>query len=285
MTQMTAMHLRTRASGAGMRRALIVAMGLASLGLGTLTADDAVPPLNAPASGERHPGKLIWGDLFSSKPDVSKRFYTRMFGWKATDLRLGEQEVSVFMLGERPMAGMVRRDRVAGDTADSRWVPYFSTKDVRALSRKITRAVARIATGLQQQLFLGNLGAKRDWGHAKDYVEGMWRILQHDEPDDFVLATGRTVTVRDFVNMAFTAAGMEIAWKGNGEGETGFESKTGRTLVAVDPRYYRPTEVELLVGDATKAREKLGWTPTYTLEEMVQEMVQRDLETARRKGR
>ena len=180
MTQMTAMIRRTRASGAGMRRALIVAMGLASLGLGTLTADDAVPPLNAPASGERHPGKLIWGDLFSSKPDVSKRFYMRMFGWKATDLRLGEQEVSVFMLGERPIAGMVRRDRVVGDTADSRWVPYFSTKNVRALSRKITRAGGK---SLVEPRRLDKRGVHAVFQDSEGAIFGLLDSASGDPPD------------------------------------------------------------------------------------------------------
>jgi GDPmannose 4,6-dehydratase len=149
------------------------------------------------------------------------------------------------------------------------------------VTRKITRAAARIATGLENKLYLGNMNAKRDWGHAKDYVEGMWRMLQQEEADDFVLATGRTVTVRDFVHAAFSAAGIEIEFRGEGEEERGFDKATGRELIAIDPRYYRPTEVELLVGDATKAKDKLGWTPTYTLETMVTEMVEHDLAAAK----
>ncbi len=149
------------------------------------------------------------------------------------------------------------------------------------VTRKITRAAARIATGLEKNLYLGNMNAKRDWGHAKDYVEGMWRMLQQEEAEDFVLATGRTVTVRDFVHMAFRAAGIKIEFRGEGEQERGFDTATGRELISIDPRYYRPTEVELLVGDATKAKEKLGWTPTYTLETMVTEMVEHDLVAAR----
>lgn len=149
------------------------------------------------------------------------------------------------------------------------------------VTRKITRAAARIAAGLENKLYLGNMDAKRDWGHAKDYVEGMWRMLQQPEADDFVLATGRTVTVRDFVLMAFKAAGIDIEFRGSAEDECGFDKATGRELVAVDPRYYRPAEVELLVGDATKAREKLGWEPTYTLESMVTEMVEHDMAEAR----
>jgi GDPmannose 4,6-dehydratase len=145
------------------------------------------------------------------------------------------------------------------------------------VTRKITRAVAAIAAGDQDRLYLGNLDAKRDWGHARDYVEGMWRILQQDEPDDYVLATGRTVSVRDFVSTAFKVAGIEIEWKGEGVDERGFERGTDRCLIEVDPRYFRPTEVDLLLGDPAKAKERLGWTATTTLEEMITEMVQSDI--------
>ena len=149
------------------------------------------------------------------------------------------------------------------------------------VTRKITRAVARISTGLQQKLYLGNLDAKRDWGHARDYVEGMWRILQQDTPDDFVLATGETTTVRDFCDQAFKAVNIDVAWEGSEENEKGYRKDTGDVVVEVDPRYYRPTEVDLLLGDATKAKEKLGWVPQCTLEQMVTEMVEADLKTAR----
>jgi len=145
------------------------------------------------------------------------------------------------------------------------------------VTRKITRAVAKISLGLQENIHLGNLDAQRDWGHAKDYVEGMWRMLQQSESDDYVLATGHTVTIRSFVDMAFAEVGIDIEWKGQGVEEIGIDKKTGKTLVAVDPRYFRPTEVELLVGDATKAKEKLGWTPTHTLEQLCAEMVASDL--------
>lgn len=145
------------------------------------------------------------------------------------------------------------------------------------VTRKITRAVAAIVAGDQERLYLGNLDAKRDWGHARDYVEGMWRILQQDEPDDYVLATGRTVPVRDFVTTAFKVAGIDIEWKGEGVEEQGFDRANGRCLVEVDPRYFRPTEVDLLLGDPAKAKEKLGWTATTTLEEMITEMVQSDI--------
>lgn len=145
------------------------------------------------------------------------------------------------------------------------------------VTRKITRAVARIHHGLQDVLHLGNLDAKRDWGHAKDYVEGMWRMLQQDTPDDYVLATGRTVPIRDFVNMAFGEVGVELEWRGSGVDEQGFDKQTGVLRVAVDPRYFRPAEVELLVGDASKAKRELGWEPTHTLEQLCAEMVASDL--------
>lgn len=160
------------------------------------------------------------------------------------------------------------------------------------VTRKITRAVARIALGLEDKLWLGNLDAQRDWGHAKDYVEGMWMIMQHDTPDDFVLATGRTTYIRDFVRMAFREVGVELEFKGVGEQEIGIVASTansqypftpGQEVVAVDPRYFRPAEVDLLIGDATKARTLLGWEPKYTLEEMVQEMVASDLAKERRR--
>jgi len=150
------------------------------------------------------------------------------------------------------------------------------------VTRKITRAVARIKLGLQDKVYMGNLDAKRDWGHAKDYVEGMWRILQQDEPEDFVLATGETYPVRYFIEKAFAEVGIEIEWKGKGEEEKGLNKANGDVLVEVDPRYYRPTEVELLVGDPTKAKEKLGWKHTYTLDELISEMVQTDMELFKR---
>lgn len=145
------------------------------------------------------------------------------------------------------------------------------------VTRKITMAAAAISKGTQEKLFLGNLDAKRDWGHAKDYVEGMWRMLQQDTPEDFVLATGITTTVRDFVSMAFAEAGIDVIFEGDGIDERGMDAKTGKVLVEIDPKYFRPTEVDLLIGDATKAKEKLGWTTTYTLEALVKEMVREDL--------
>ena len=150
------------------------------------------------------------------------------------------------------------------------------------VTRKITRAVAKISLGLQENLHLGNLDAQRDWGHAKEYVEGMWRMLQQDYSDDYVLATGRTVAIRTFVDMAFKEVGIELEWKGSGVEETGVDKTTGQVLVAVDPRYFRPTEVDLLVGDATKAKEKLGWTPTHNLEQLCAEMVASDVATFKR---
>ena len=145
------------------------------------------------------------------------------------------------------------------------------------VTRKITRAVARISQGRQDCLYLGNLDAQRDWGHARDYVDGMWRILQHPDPEDFVLATGLTTTVRAFTEKAFSIAGLSIQGEGTGESEIGRDSQSGAVRVRIDPQYYRPTEVDLLLGDATKAQEKLGWTPKYTLDQLIEEMVLSDL--------
>ncbi len=150
------------------------------------------------------------------------------------------------------------------------------------VTRKITRAFARIKLELQDKLFLGNLSAKRDWGHAKDYVEMQWLMLQQNQPEDFVIATGVQYSVRDFVNKAAKAVGIEMEWKGEGTDEKGYDKATGNCLVEVDPRYFRPTEVETLLGDPTKAKEKLGWVPKITLDEMVTEMVENDLMIAKR---
>jgi GDPmannose 4,6-dehydratase len=158
------------------------------------------------------------------------------------------------------------------------------------VTRKITRAAAKITLGLQDCLYLGNLNSQRDWGHAKDYVEGMWRILQHDVAEDFVLATGITTSIRDFVRLAFDYAGIELEFKGRDEDEVGIVASctneckvpVGTTVVKVDPRYYRPTEVDLLIGDATKAKEKLGWKPEYTLDRLAEEMVLSDIELFKR---
>ena len=144
------------------------------------------------------------------------------------------------------------------------------------VTRKITRAAVRIAEGVEDKLFLGNLNAKRDWGHAKDYVYGMWMILQQQDADDFVLATGETTTVREFCTKAFHHAGIELEWKGSGVNEVGLDSNTGKELVVVDPKYFRPTEVDLLVGDASKAKDKLNWEPHFTLDELVEDMVTSD---------
>lgn len=151
------------------------------------------------------------------------------------------------------------------------------TRGETFVTRKITRAVAAIANGKQEKLYLGNLDAKRDWGHARDYVEGMWLMLQQPKPDDYVLATGETHSVREFVNLAFAEAGFTIEWSGEDINEIGRDSKSGRTLVEVDPRFFRPTEVDLLIGDPTKAREVLGWQATTKFEALVREMVQHDL--------
>jgi len=149
------------------------------------------------------------------------------------------------------------------------------------VTRKITRALARIKLGLQECLFLGNMDAKRDWGHAKDYVEMQWLMLQQDQAEDFVIATGVQYSVRDFVNAAAKELGMEIRWEGEGVDEKGFDTH-GKCIVAVDPRYFRPTEVETLLGDPSKAKNKLGWTPKITFDELVAEMVREDLKAAER---
>ena len=145
------------------------------------------------------------------------------------------------------------------------------------VTRKITRAVAQISQGQQDCLYLGNLDAKRDWGHARDYVDGMWRILQHSKPDDFVLATGLTTSVRDFTQKAFAVAGIFLKWEGSGASEIGRDTESGSVRVRIDPAYYRPTEVDFLLGDASKAREKLGWVPKYELDQLIEEMVLSDL--------
>ena len=154
------------------------------------------------------------------------------------------------------------------------------------VTRKITRAASKIALGLDQKLFLGNLDAKRDWGHAQDYVEAMWLMLQQNKPEDFVIATGVTTSVRDFVILSFREAGIELEFKGSGVAEKGYVKSchgpyklpVGKEVIAVDPKYFRPTEVELLLGDPTKAKQKLGWSPKHDLKSLVKDMMKSDLE-------
>jgi GDPmannose 4,6-dehydratase len=150
------------------------------------------------------------------------------------------------------------------------------------VTRKITRALSRISLGLQDCLYLGNLNAKRDWGHAKDYVEMQWLMLQQEQPEDFCIATGVQYSVRDFCNAAYDHLGKQIRWEGEGVDEKGYDSESGQCIVAVDPRYFRPTEVETLLGDPSKAKEKLGWVPQITFEQMVHEMMASDLQHAKR---
>lgn len=150
------------------------------------------------------------------------------------------------------------------------------------VTRKITRALARIHLGQQQQLYLGNLDAKRDWGHARDYVEMQWLMLQQEEPDDFVIATGEQHSVREFIELAAAELGIEMRFEGSGVDEKGFNAKTNKCIVSVDPRYFRPTEVATLLGDPSKAKQKLGWSPKTTFKELVAEMMSEDLKLARR---
>ena len=153
------------------------------------------------------------------------------------------------------------------------------------VTRKITRAVASISLGMQQTLYLGNLDAKRDWGHARDYVDGMWRILQEDLADDYVLATGEDHSVREFVELAYAHVGRKLEWLGAGVEETGFDAESGEVLVKVDSRYFRPTEVDSLLGDPRKAREVLGWTHRTSFAELVKDMVDSDIEKVAYEGR
>ena len=150
------------------------------------------------------------------------------------------------------------------------------------VTRKITRAVARIRQGLQKHLYLGNINAKRDWGHARDYVEAMWLMLQQDTPDDYVVATGQTHSVREFVQKAFQAVGIHIKWKGSGLDEIGYNADTGEEIVFIDPKYFRPTEVELLLGDPSKIKNQIGWTPQTTFKTLAKEMVEADLQLFKR---
>ena len=159
------------------------------------------------------------------------------------------------------------------------------------VTRKITRAVSRIALGMQDEIYLGNLSSKRDWGHARDYIEAMYLMLQQEKPEDFVIATGITTTIREMLNMAFNEVGIELEFQGEGSDEVGivkvcnnpaYQLKKGKVIVAVDPRYFRPTEVDLLIGDASKAKDKLGWEPTYDLPLLIKEMMQSDVELAKR---
>lgn len=152
------------------------------------------------------------------------------------------------------------------------------------VTRKISRAVAEIHLGVSDCLYLGNLDAKRDWGHARDYVEGMWRMLQQDEPEDYVLSTNECHSVREFVEKSFAVVGIPIAWQGAGEEEVGVDARNGRVLVRVDPKYYRPTEVDLLLGDSSKARKRLGWQPRVQFDDLVQEMTLADIESIKTNG-
>jgi len=176
---------------------------------------------------------------------------------------------------------ITKNDREAYDMFASNGILFNHESPVRGetfVTRKITRAAARIKLGVQKQMYLGNLDARRDWGHARDFVEGMWRILQHDVPDDFVLATGVTHSVRDFVNMAFGEVDIKVRWEGEGVEEKGYNDESGEVLVEIDKRYFRPTEVDMLIGDPSKAEKELGWKAQCSLQEMVSEMMNADLD-------
>jgi GDPmannose 4,6-dehydratase len=150
------------------------------------------------------------------------------------------------------------------------------------VTRKVTRAVAKISLGLQDKLYMGNIDSERDWGHARDYVEGMWLMMQQDKPDDYVLATGKKISVRTFIDLAFKEVKIELEWKGSGVDEKGINKATGSVLVEIDPRYFRPSEVDLLVGDASKAKKELGWEPKLTVEQLIKEMVASDVKLFQR---
>ncbi|MCW8898832.1 MAG: GDP-mannose 4,6-dehydratase [Flavobacteriales bacterium] len=150
------------------------------------------------------------------------------------------------------------------------------------VTRKITRGVARIKLGMQKKIYLGNIDAKRDWGHAKDYVEGMWLMLQQETPEDYVLATGETTSVRDFITMSFNEVGIKMKWEGKGVDEKGINAETGDILIEIDPNYFRPTEVDLLIGDASKAFKNLGWKPKHNLQDLVKDMVKSDVNLFKR---
>jgi GDPmannose 4,6-dehydratase len=152
------------------------------------------------------------------------------------------------------------------------------------VTRKVTRAVAAIERGQQEKLYVGNMDARRDWGHARDYVEGMWLMLQQPKPGDYVLATGEAHTVRELVERAFAVVGRKIAWRGQGKDEIGVDEKTGETLIEIDPNYFRPTEVDYLLGDPSKARRELGWKHRVSFDELIEEMVKSDLEQLARGG-
>jgi len=175
---------------------------------------------------------------------------------------------------------IVKNYREAYDMFASNGILFNHESPVRGetfVTRKITMSVAKIAHNLEDCLYIGNLNARRDWGHAKDYVEGMWRIMQHDEADDFVLATGEAYSVREFIELAFNEVGINIEWQGNGTDECGADTRTGNILVKVDPRYFRPTEVDLLLGDCSKAKKLLGWEHKTSFPELVKEMVMEDM--------
>jgi GDPmannose 4,6-dehydratase len=207
----------------------------------------------------------LYGGIYREPQNEKTPFYPR------SPYAVAKQFAYWTVVNYREAYGMHASNGILFNHESPRRGPTFVT-------RKITRAVARIKAGKQKELFLGNLNAKRDWGHAKDYVRGMWMMLQQEKPDDFVIATGETHSVREFVEKAFAVVGINIKWQGEGVDEVGINSTTGETIVKIDERYFRPTEVEFLLGDPTKVKKTLGWELEISFEQLVKEMVEKDIE-------
>ena len=213
--------------------------------------------------------EIVTSELYGQVQEVPQRETTPFY--PRSPYAVAKQYAYWMIVNYREAYGMHLSNGILFNHESPRRGPTFVT-------RKVTRAVARIHKGLQQCLYMGNIDAKRDWGHARDYVEMMWMMLQQDEPDDYVVATGETNTVRLFIETAFKVVGVGVAWRGEGVDEVGYDkANPARELVKIDPKYFRPTEVELLIGDPTKAKQKLGWTPKVKMEELCREMVEADI--------
>lgn len=239
------------------------------VGLGALRLLDAIKKTGAQSRFYQASTSELFGDVAETPQRETTPFYPR------SPYAAAKLYAYWLVVNYREAYGMFAVNGILFNHESPRRGKTFVT-------RKITRAAARIACGLQDKLYLGNMNSKRDWGYAPEFVEAMWRMLQTDTPDDFVVATGETHTVREFASRAFDRAGIALDWEGEGVAEIGRDAKNGRVLVEVDPRYFRPTEVELLLGDPTKAYEKLGWKPEVLFADLVGLMVDADLEEARR---